>query len=112
MTQVFTNKDAEYLANLSKTLSQDEWGAIPARLLAIATNLQKLDEKSMSSYGQGWTEGQDAMKNQNSNLRAKDGPANLEEALKIWSGEVTKAPSVGKIAHKATLTVDDLDLDF
>jgi hypothetical protein len=113
MRQVFTNLDAEYLANLSSTLSHEEglaWLAISARLLAIAGNLQRMDERSTSSYSRGFSEGKDSVTNQNSNVRPKDGPSDLSEALALWNKEVTKLPPVTRENHKDILSVDDLDL--
>lgn len=110
MPQVFTNLDAAFLSELSSKLAGSD-AHTAARLVAIAGNLQRLDERSTSSYSRGFLEGKDAVVNQNSNLRPKDGPADLAEALKIWDGEVSKLPPVTKENHKSVLTTDDLDID-
>src|SRR6187399_628978 len=104
--QHFTNMDAIYLAALAETLGNSE---AAVRVLTIASNLQRMDERSTSAYSRGYTEGKDSI-NQHSNIRPKDGPADLSEALTLWRGEVSILPQVAKVSHKPTLTVDDLDL--
>lgn len=110
MPAFFVNLDAQFLAELSANLSKQD-SRTAARLLQIADNLQRMDERSTSSYSRGFTEGEEAWKKQNSNIHKKDGPANLAEALAIWKGEVSRLPPVTKENHSAVLTADDLDFD-
>lgn len=121
MAEVFTNKDAEFLAALSKCdmsveFSNDlqDYNALPekirARLLTIARNLQKMDDRSTSSYSRGFADGR-ASTSARSNLVQSSAPPNLEAALEAWKGEVTTLPSAVKVEHKDTLTADDLEFD-
>ncbi len=110
MPPFFVNLDAQFLAELSAKLADSD-NHTAARLIAIADNLQRMDERSTSAYSQGFAEGEDAWKRQNSNIHKKNGPANLEEALKIWKGEVSRVPQVTKENHKSVLTAADLDFD-
>lgn len=117
MTEAFVNLDAQFLAELTKDYYAAElagfYGSHPAiapRLLQIARNLQKMDERDSSNYARGFREGRNSALYGGSNLSKVPASAGLEEALASFKGEVTKLPSVEKKSMDPTLTIEDLDL--
>lgn len=128
MTKVFINKDAQFIHDFAlvlremattqdvvrfETLAHDIDEAHASRLLTIANNIEGLDQKTLSSYSKGFTDGRNSVYAR-SNV-AKVEPTDftsLEEAIANFKGEVKKINPVVKKSMQETLTVDDLDLDL
>ena len=111
MADTFINLDAYFLGELSKDIAQQGESEIAARLLTIARNLQRMDDRQSSTYARGFRAGKDSHL-AHSNLIKTEASPNLEEALKAFKGEVTIIPPVEKKKLQPEMTAEDLDLDW
>lgn len=110
------NMDARYLrdlvSNLRRVLGYDV-PEIEARLLRIADNIDKREEKLNNGYAKGFQDGQASVYSR-SNVATSSHPVspNLYQALQDFKGEVKKLDPTGpKKSMQHTLTLEDLDLE-
>jgi hypothetical protein len=108
MSEVFINKDAEFLQTLCENITDDR---VKVRLMQVARNLQSMDDRQGSEYSRGWNDHKNSHLARSNLVKQTSVPVfpGLEEALKSFKGEVQKLPPEQKQNMKDTLTVDDLD---
>jgi hypothetical protein len=113
MTKVFTNKDAQFIHDFAMAHEHTVEDGVFSRLLAIASHIQGLDDKSIASYSKGFTDGRNSVYARSNVAKAEPTDfTSLEEAIANFKGEVKKINPVVKKSMQETLTVDDLDLDL